>query len=142
MAKRMMRAVVKLQLPDMLDEELLELVRESVDADAKMLAGEIQAKAKTSTAFQDYKGTSRESEYSRTHYAGGIKLRRSIHIKKSKFEDGGYLVYSKAPHAHLIEFGHTLVSHFKVLGIVDAHPFLRPAADAIIANYVSKKIRG
>lgn len=36
----------------------------------------------------------------------------------------------KAPHAHLVEYGHALVRGGKVIGHVPAHPFFRPGIDA------------
>lgn len=35
----------------------------------------------------------------------------------------------KAPHAHLIEFGHALVKDGKTIGTVPAYPFLGPAVE-------------
>ena len=62
------------------------------------------------------------------------KLRNCIKMEPSKFEDGGYIVTARSPHAHLVEFGHLLVKKtkggiVKVIGHVPAHPFLRPALD-------------
>lgn len=50
-------------------------------------------------------------------------LKRSIKARKSKFEDGGYIVIARAPHAHLVEYGHGGPRP------APAHPFLRPALD-------------
>lgn len=54
-------------------------------------------------------------------------LKRSIKARKSKFDDGGWIVYCDyriGPHAHLLEFGTEKMA---------AHPFLRPALDRNIA---------
>lgn len=47
-------------------------------------------------------------------------LGRSVKARKSKFDDGGWIVMATAPHAHLIEFGRRGAP---------AYPFLRPALD-------------
>ena len=55
-------------------------------------------------------------------------LRKSIKKRKSRFENGGYIVYSRAPHAHLVEFGHVMIAWGRVTGKrVKPHPFLRNA---------------
>jgi len=54
-------------------------------------------------------------------------LKRSIKAKKSKFEDGGWIVQATAPHAHLVEYGHGGPRP------APAHQFLRPALDKNIA---------
>ena len=48
-------------------------------------------------------------------------LKKGIRAKKSKFDDGGWIVVSNAPHSHLVEFGHGGSSP------APAHPNLRPA---------------
>lgn len=110
-----------------------------VDKHCMDLAAKVAARAKASSAFQDYKGTPRESKYSKANYskAEKSKLRKSIRVKKSKFTDGGAIVYSGAPHAWLVEFGHTLVIDGKVVGKVPAHPYLRPAVDQVMAEAVA-----
>jgi hypothetical protein len=53
-------------------------------------------------------------------------LKKSIRAKKSKYEDGGWIVQATAPHAHLLEFGWK-TSHKGPSET--AKPFLRPALD-------------
>lgn len=53
-------------------------------------------------------------------------LKKSIRAKKSKFEDGGWIVVATAPHAHLLEFGWN-TSHKSPAET--AKPFLRPALE-------------
>ena len=93
-----------------------------INENAKQIARQIAADAKASTAFKDYKGTARESEWSKKTWGPNArKLRKSIRAKKSKFEDGGWIVMATAPHAHLIEYGHGGPNP------APPHPFLRPA---------------
>jgi HK97 gp10 family phage protein len=64
------------------------------------------------------------------------KLRSSIEIKR--YTSKGNINYrvqaggTRAPHAHLVEFGHRMVKpngSGEVIGDVPAHPFLRKALD-------------
>ena len=52
-------------------------------------------------------------------------LKRGIRARKSRFEDGGWIVVSTAPHAFLLEFGTVNMS---------AKPYLRPALYKNIAE--------
>ena len=74
-------------------EEIRAGVRAEIDSDLGGIAAQVFEKAKASTAFRDKTG----------------RLRQSIWIYRSKYKDGGYVVYVKAPHSHLVEFGHDLV---------------------------------
>ena len=80
-----------------------------INQNAETIARQIAIDAKTTTAFKDKTGT----------------LRKSIRARKSKFEDGGWIVVAGSPHAHLVEYGHKNAP---------AHPFLRPALDKNIAE--------
>ena len=55
-------------------------------------------------------------------------LKKGIRAKKSKFDDGGWIVLSSAPHSHLVEYGHGGPNP------ATPHPFLRPASDKNIDN--------
>ena len=50
-------------------------------------------------------------------------LKKGIRAKKSKYEDGGWIVLGTAPHSHLVEYGHGGPRP------APPHPFLRPALD-------------
>lgn len=98
--------------------QALQGVKKDVDALLLAAAQDVGFEARRTSEFKDKTG----------------KLRNSIKLEKSKFEDGGWLVTARAPHAHLVEFGHVLVRKtksgiVKVIGHVSAHPFLRPALD-------------
>ena len=54
-------------------------------------------------------------------------LRKGIVAGKTKKNISMAFVYSNAPHAHLIEYGHQLVRSGKKIGHVAAYPYLRPA---------------
>ncbi len=52
-------------------------------------------------------------------------LKKGIKARKSRYEDGGWIVLSTAPHAHLLEFGTVNMS---------PKPYLRPALYKNIAE--------
>ena len=68
----------------------LEEVFVSIESNLEEIASVVQTGAKNTTLFKDKTGT----------------LRKSIGMRKSKFEDGGYIVVATAPHAWLVEYGH------------------------------------
>lgn len=115
-----------------------------VDAVLREAAQEVGFEARRSTAFEDYKRTPRENAYSRKNRSRSARnLRGTIKMEVSKFEGGGYIVTARAPHAHLVEFGHLLVLKDKngivrVKGHVPAHPFMRPALDKARARIIAK----
>jgi len=116
----------------------------NVDAVLHEAAIEVGFAARRSTAFQDYKGTGRESKSSKRKWSRNAKrLRHSIQVERSKFEGGGFIVTARAPHAHLVEKGHLLVTKdkngiVKVRGHVPPHAFLRPALDAARAKIIAR----
>lgn len=63
------------------------------------------------------------------------KLRKSISARKSRPKNSNQLaakVIASDPTAHLVEYGHRLLSHkpsLKEIGEVEPHPFMRPALD-------------
>ena len=114
-----MPAEVAVKFPEALD---LSEIKGPMDEVFKAYAERVRDEARASTAFEDR----------------ARKLRPSIRIKKSKFEDGGYIVYSKEPHAHLVELGHLQVRNGKVVGFVPAHSFLRTALEKVAAELGSE----
>ncbi|WP_302785797.1 HK97 gp10 family phage protein [Bilophila wadsworthia] len=98
-------------------EEIRAGVRAEIDSDLGGIAAQVFEKAKASTAFRDKTG----------------RLRQSIWIYRSKYKDGGYVVYVKAPHSHLVEFGHVQVAKDgkTVLKHVPGKHFLRKARNAV-----------
>lgn len=106
-------------------QEIEQEVRAEFDRMLGPIAERVAAEARATSAFADKTG----------------KLRKSIKARKSKFQDGGWIVVARSPHAHLVEFGHTSVnSNGLVTGSVPAHPFLRPARDRV-ARSVVREIR-
>jgi len=83
---------------------VLAVVQAKLDADASRIADWMLQELKITTAFSDKTGI----------------LRKSFRKKKSKFERGGYVVISDAPHAPLVEYGHGGKHP------APAHPFIRP----------------
>ncbi|AGW13812.1 HK97 gp10 family phage protein [Megalodesulfovibrio gigas] len=151
-----LKAEVEVRIPPSFSVELLRLVNVAIDDAAMEIAVAIKASAKASTAFRDYKNTERENVYSKKHHKSGTMLRQSIKHKKSKFPDGGAIVYSAAPHAHLVEFGHALVegrkflpTYGQVIGHVKAHSYLRSSREEVMgqaaeafAKSIGNKLRG
>lgn len=98
-------------------EDIRAGVRAEIDSALGTVAAQVYEKAKATTAFRDKTG----------------KLRRSIWIYRSKYENGGYVIYVKAPHSHLVEFGHVQVAKDgkTVLKQVPGKHFLRKARNAV-----------
>lgn len=107
-------------------EDIRAGVRAEIDSDLGGIAAQVFEKAKSSTAFRDKTG----------------RLRQSIWIYRSKYKDGGYVVYVKAPHSHLVEFGHEQIAKDgetrlmvtkdgQVLDHVPGKHFLRKARNAV-----------
>lgn len=89
----------------------------------KAVAEEAKNRAKSSASFIDRSGKLRKS----------IKVERSK--KRRKEGETVYLLRVSAPHAHLIERGHAMVTrNGEVVGHVPARPFLQPAADSVMAE--------
>jgi len=108
----MIKANVRIDWSGMDDQ--LDAVKDAIAQNLDIVADLVQSEAKTSSAFADKTGM----------------LRRTIRKKKSKFEDGGYIVESRAPHAHLVEYGHVKIAWGRVTGErVPAHPFMRTAKE-------------
>ena len=111
---------------DMNDADIRAMVAETRPDVDKVLAGiadRVAARASTSAAFHD-------SDKRNVRH-----LRPSIRAKKSRYADGGYIVQATAPHAHLVEYGHAMVTRDgRVVGHVPAHSFLRSARDEVLAT--------
>lgn len=87
----------------------------AIDANLNEIASIVKAAADATAEYKD-----------KTGY-----LRRHTKKRKSKFVDGGYIVFNNAPHAHLIEYGHVKFLFGKITGErVPAHPFMRKALAA------------
>ena len=117
----MIKATVTLHNMDVFDlvpDEIVKIIDENLSETASL----VEVEAKTTAAFID-----------RTH-----NLRNSIRKSKSRYPNGGYIVKAsgsnggkyKGYHAHLVEFGHVLITWGKITGRrVKPHPFMRPAAE-------------
>jgi len=101
-------------------------ILDAVDQNLEAVAELVYQEAKTTTAFRDKTGN----------------LRRAIRLRKSKYQDRGYIVIATGRnkeeggagyHAHLVEFGHVMLAWGRVTkkngGRVDKHPFMRPAKE-------------
>lgn len=103
------------------EEAILREVARFTDEGIEAVAKESAARAKTSSAFIDKSG----------------KLRRSIRAKKGnkrrRKNETAWLVQATAPHAHLVEYGHAMVTPGgNLAGHVPAHPFLQLAVDSVM----------
>jgi hypothetical protein len=106
---------------DVFDAAIGEIM-DAVSQNLEEVAETVYQSAKTTVAFRDKSG----------------RLRRSIALKKSKYEDG-YIVQARGTnkegggyHAHLIEYGHGLIAWghpSKKTKFVAARPFMRPAKE-------------
>lgn len=113
-----------LEVLDVAFEEVMAVIEKNVEQVAQLVYNE----AKITSAFRDKTGN----------------LRRSISVKKSRYEDGSYIVQARGKnrsdggyHAHLIEFGHGLIAWGNVpkkTKFVSARPFMRPAKEKGIAE--------
>lgn len=75
------------------------------------------------------------------------RLRAKIKVEKSRFQDGGWLVTVRAPHAHLVERGHLQVKKSKsgivrVVGHVPGKRFLHKAYNRVRALVISRLKQG
>lgn len=152
-------AKVQVKVSDALSAEFgraMQTVMYQVDEVLASAADQVADEARNSPAFRDYKGTDREPRSSAKRWSrNAARLRRKIKAQKSKFEGGGYIVVARAPHAHLVEFGHAQVMGGKrkarrdrktkqlipagtVIGHVAPRPFLRPALDKVLAMLTAK----
>jgi HK97 gp10 family phage protein len=83
------------------EKELAEFINENAEAIARQIAADAKASVNVVTG----------------------NLKKGIRAKKSKFDDGGWIVVSTAPHSWLVEYGHGGPHP------APPHPFLRPALD-------------
>lgn len=112
----MIKASVSLKDMDGFDAQYDEIVK-AVSGKLREVAEVAKESAKTTSAFADKSGV----------------LRSSIKMRKSRYEDGGYVVFTKQPHSHLVEFGHVMIAWGHVTGKrVPPHPYMRPAAQKAI----------
>lgn len=92
----------------------------------------------------------RKEVIERAHLGPTGNLKKSVRTKKLKRLGFGLnpapiivaVDRKKAPHAHLVEYGHALVKNGKVIGHVPAYPFWRPALDSKLPHAVSTVERG
>ena len=121
----MIRVGVRVENIEGLDaqyEEVVQAIEENLDEVATF----VESEAQNASVFKDKNGD----------------LRRSIRKRKSKFKNGGFIIIaggSKAPHAHLVEYGHVMLNKFgepTKLGRVPAKSFMRTAAEKGIRKAV------
>lgn len=120
----LMSANVSLKNIEGLDLQLADVLK-AIDGNLEATADYVEAEAKTTAAFKDLTKT----------------LRSRIKKQKSKFADGGWIVVARAPHAHLVEYGHVMIAWGRPTGKrVPPHPFLRPALEKGI-RYATAKFK-
>ena len=123
------------------DQDIARLVNRvvpDVDRVLKGIAGQVANAAVNTNAFKDSNKTQiyvRKMDFSPDKIKKHKHLRRTIRPSKSKFEYGGYIVLATAPHAHLVEYGHAMVTHEgDTIGHVPAHSFLRRAKNEVLSR--------
>ena len=116
-----------------------------VNEKLKAIAEEIADRARGSDAFKD---SNKRTDVKRRldswpdEWYKHKHLRDSIEVEPSHFKEGGWLVRAKRPHAHLVEYGHWMITADgrPVIGedgkpmFVPPHAFLRPAKEAVMAR--------
>lgn len=125
----MIKALVSTNL-DTFDATVAE-VMDAIDQNLEAVADEIYRDAKMTVNFRDKTGN----------------LRRSISLKKSRYDNGGYVISARGKnksgggfHAALVEFGHVMLSpsgHATKKGRVAARPYMRPAKEKGIRLAIS-----
>ncbi len=107
-----------------IDDAVPDFVKKYITDNAEKVANEIEFRAKATTAFLDKTG----------------RLREAIKARKSKYEDGGWIVGAWAPHAWLVEFGHDLINPYtgKKVGRVMGRSYLRAALNSAISSARAK----
>lgn len=115
----MIKASVNVENIEGFDAQFKEVVK-AIEHNLNEVATDVYEDAKTTAAFIDKTGN----------------LRDSIKKKKSRYENGGYIVEasgkgkSKGYHAANVEFGHVMIAWGHPTGKrVPPHPFLRPALE-------------
>lgn len=117
------------------ENAMIRAIQPGVNRVLEMLANRIAEKARASDAFQDSdKTTDPASMFGKERATRHRHLRQAIRVSRSRFPLGGYIVVASVPHAHLVEYGHMMVTHDgRTVGHVPAHAFLHPAKDAVAA---------
>lgn len=116
----MIKSKVRVENIEGLDAQIDEVIR-AIEGNLDIVAEDVKTEAQSTSMFADKTGN----------------LRKSIGKRKSKFENGGYIVYARAPHAHLIEYGHYLIAWGHSTGRrVAARPFMRKAVERGISKAV------
>jgi len=128
-ARGKFRARVEIDIPDVAGILDIIGVKQMMVDILEPLADEIVKEAKASTAFKDWKKKR-------------PGLRESIRKQKNPDKTYGWLVRAGskrgAYQAHLVEYGHKLINSEGVqTGVVDEHPFLRPAKEKVISRAVA-----
>jgi len=100
-----MRGSCKVTIDFEIPESVKVVLEKNQEAVAKMIADD----ARSTTSFSDKTG----------------KLRKGI---QHEFREDRWIARARAPHAHLVEFGHG-GPH-----AAPAHPFLRPAKERVISQ--------
>lgn len=131
------KAYVGVEFPEDF-REIVGKLNAVIQEESLAIAEEVAADAQGTLEFRDYTGTSRETEWHKRNFPNATRLRPNIKARKSKYPDGGAIVIARAPHAHLVEFGHVMVKNGKVLGSVPAHPFLRPAVSKRLQEAIQR----
>lgn len=125
----MITNTVQIRFPKEID---LRQYQRQLDKDLKNIADLTGKYAQRSTAFRDVTGELRKSitvekRHEYTTSRGNVRL--AVNLPRNREADAVvYLVRAKAPHAHLVEYGHAMVTRSgNTVGYVPAQPFLRPA---------------
>lgn len=112
--------------------ECMEAVRAAFQDFVPEIAAAVRDEAKASTEFKDKTGKLRKS----------IKDRH-ITAEKATSSNDEWIVQARAPHAHLVEFGHAQVTkEGKTTGFTPGHPFLEPSLEKVMSHIESYLPKG
>jgi len=120
----MLRADVEVRNIEGFDSQFEEVFL-AVDANLSEIADTIKEEADNTTEFEDDTGD----------------LRKGNRKRKSRYEEGGYIIYNREPHAHLVEYGHVMLTKDgrpTKLGRVPPHPFMRRALEKGITKAIAE----
>ena len=131
------KAHVVIEFPEDFSD-LMGKINAQLDEESLSIAKDVVTDMKASTAFRDYTGTARESEWHKKHFPNATVLRKKMRAQKSHYVGGGAIAIASAPHAHLVEYGHALILDGKVVGTVPAHPFMRPAKEKRVNEAIER----
>lgn len=108
------------------------LVEEQIEAIAEHVAVEARKRVNRSDKSTDVK---RNLDFWPDEFYPHKHLQDNIIVKKGTYGESVWLVKAMRPHAHLVEYGHYMVTHDgRTVGFVRPYPYLAPAKQAVMES--------